>query len=441
LWDAGVLSGRGHKYVLTVIDVFSKFALAIPIKNKKATTVAAKLHKHVFSVFGDPERLHSDNGLEFCNTILEALCNFKGIEKSRTTAYHPQGNSVAERIHQFFRNALAAFVGRDQRDWDIFLPTLMHVYLDTIHSALGGFTPAQIMFGRRLDLPLVSVQDEGDEPKSRVIDFVVKLELALDRANKIVLGLAKRKEFKNIKPSLGKKTLSYNVGDKVGLQVEFLPAGVKSKKLFPRFSGPFTVSKATHDGKVLYLADVHGKIRKVPVSISNVKPWPDRQTLLEQFEKYEILKRKISPVKISELPSVIPKETISSPEGPVVYESESEDSLLDMVADEVVTSPPVIALNEPLDLDYERYFEDDDDCDIMGNPISYDISLIRDEVVKNFNTLTQGMYFINEVPILKHRLLYNPTNYLRNYIEHNIYFIHSNNFQRSSYKCTNISIS
>ena len=147
-----MLSGRGHKYVLTVIDVFSKFAFAIPIKNKKASTVAAKLHKHVFSQFGDPQRLHSDNGLEFCNAIIEELCKFKGIEKSHTTAYHPEGNSVAERIHQFFRNALAAFVSRDQRDWDLFLPALIQVYLETIHSALGGFTPAQIMFGRRFNL-------------------------------------------------------------------------------------------------------------------------------------------------------------------------------------------------------------------------------------------------------------------------------------------------
>jgi Integrase core domain/Integrase zinc binding domain len=244
LWEAGVLSGRGHKYVLTVIDVFSKFAFAIPIKNKKAETVAKKLHKHVFATFGSPERLHSDNGLEFCNAILEALCKIKGIDKSHTTAYHPQGNAIAERIHQFFRNALAAYVSRDQRDWDEFLPALIYVYLSTVHSALGGFTPAQIMFGRKFSFnPSVPIE-EGVKKQTRVVDFVVKLQLALDRANKIVLDLVKEKEFNNIKPSIGKKVLSYNVGDKVGLQVESLPAGVKSKKLFPRFSGPFTVEKA-----------------------------------------------------------------------------------------------------------------------------------------------------------------------------------------------------
>jgi len=199
------------------------------------------------------------------------------------------------------------------------------------------------------------------------------------------------------------------------------------------------VSRATHDGKVLYLADVHGKVRKVPVSISNVKPWPDRQTLLEQFERYEILKRKISPAKISDLFSDKPEEMISFPEGPVVLDSDSEELLPDMVVDEVVTSPPVATLDKSLDFDYEHYFEDD--FDIMGNPIYHDISLIREEVVNNFNTLTQGMYFIDEVPILRHRLLFKPTNGFGNYIDNNIYCINSSSFQKLSYKCINISIS
>ncbi|MGZ6453674.1 MAG: reverse transcriptase domain-containing protein [Bdellovibrio sp.] len=443
LWDVGVLSGRGHKYVLTVIDVFSKFAFAIPIKNKKATTIASKLHKHVFSIFGAPERLHSDNGKEFCNEILDAMCRVIGVDRSRTTAYHPQGNAVAERIHQFFQNALAAFVGRDQRDWDLFLPSLIHVYLDTVHSSLGGFAPSQIMFGRKLGLPLVESHDEAAiKPQTRVVDFAVKLQLALDRAYKIVLEVVKQKEFENIQPSIGKKTLSYNVGEKVGLQVESLPAGVKSKKLFPRFSGPFTVVKAAHDGRVLYLADVHGKIRKVPVSVKNVKPWPDRQTLLEQFERYEILNRKFSPSKVSERSPPVISETIASPEQPVAYEEEPEDLPLDMDVEDISKpSQPVEPTFEPIDLDYERYFEDDDDFDIMGNPINKDIYLLKAEAVKKFKSLTQGMYFIDDIPVLKHRHLEYPTKVHSICIEQDIYSVHYDYLIEKSYKCTNISIS
>ncbi len=454
LWDAGVLSGRGHKYVLTVIDVFSRFAFAIPIKNKKAITIAGKLHKHIFAYFGDPKRLHSDNGAEFCNTILDAICKFKGIEKSHTTAYHPQGNAVAERIHQFFRNALAAFISRDQRDWDLFLPSLIHVYLDTIHTSLGGFTPAQIMFGRKLANHIgKSLGEEQVDKTVRVVDFVVKLQLALDRAYKIVLDIAKEKQFLNIKPSLGKKILSYNEGDKVGLLVESLPAGVKSRKLYPRYAGPFTVQKALHGGKVLYLVDVHGKARKVPVSINNVKPWPDRQALLEQFEKYEVMRRKVLPSNISDIQSFIPKVTISSPEEPVPLENDiseySEEELPDMEIDEnippvpigplVIDLPkqPITPLNAPLDLDYERYF--DEDYDVMGNPINHDLSFIKEEALIKFNALTNSMHYIQEIPTFRYRLCKKPAKNTLNYINHNIYFIHCNNFQSMNYNCTKIS--
>ncbi|HEY0770272.1 MAG TPA: DDE-type integrase/transposase/recombinase, partial [Sphingobacteriaceae bacterium] len=106
IWDAGVLSNRGNRYLLTVIDGFSKYSFAIPLKNKTAKAVASKLFKHVFSQFGYPKRLHSDNGTEFCNSVLKELCEYLDIKKTHTTVYHPQGNAYAERIHQFFKNAL-----------------------------------------------------------------------------------------------------------------------------------------------------------------------------------------------------------------------------------------------------------------------------------------------------------------------------------------------
>ena len=77
LWDSGtrvgVVSARGNKYILTVIDGFSKFAHAIPIRNKEAKTVAKCLVEKVFCSFGKPARLHSDRGSEFVNEIITNL--------------------------------------------------------------------------------------------------------------------------------------------------------------------------------------------------------------------------------------------------------------------------------------------------------------------------------------------------------------------------------
>jgi len=153
LWEAGVISTSGMRYVLTVIDGFSKFVYAIPVRNKEAVTIAKALIERVF-IHGTPVRLHSDRGPEFVNQVLEEICKLYNIKKSTTTAYHPQGNAFAERIHQFFRNALTSFVRRDQRDWDILIPILTTVYNDSLHDALGGYSPSQVNFGRLLNPPI-----------------------------------------------------------------------------------------------------------------------------------------------------------------------------------------------------------------------------------------------------------------------------------------------
>ena len=106
LWKPGVKSRGGNKYVLTLIDGFSKFTQISAIPNKKAETIARALSLFI-TTFGVPNRIHSDLGTEFVNDTLEALHELLGLTQSNTTAYHPQGNAYAERIHKFFRQAVA----------------------------------------------------------------------------------------------------------------------------------------------------------------------------------------------------------------------------------------------------------------------------------------------------------------------------------------------
>ena len=58
-----------NKYILTLIDYFSKWPEAIPLHNKEAVTVAKALHKHVYCRYGAPVRIITDNGTEFKNEV------------------------------------------------------------------------------------------------------------------------------------------------------------------------------------------------------------------------------------------------------------------------------------------------------------------------------------------------------------------------------------
>lgn len=61
---------NGNRYVLVVLDCFTKWAEAIPLKNKRATTVAKILVEQVFSRHGIPLELHTDQGKNFESRLL-----------------------------------------------------------------------------------------------------------------------------------------------------------------------------------------------------------------------------------------------------------------------------------------------------------------------------------------------------------------------------------
>ena len=63
----------GYSYILTMVDVFSRYAWVIPLKDKEGRTINKKLVGH-FSTFGPPTELQSDNGSEFITEVLKKTC-------------------------------------------------------------------------------------------------------------------------------------------------------------------------------------------------------------------------------------------------------------------------------------------------------------------------------------------------------------------------------
>jgi transposase InsO family protein len=146
-------SRQGHVYILTAIDLFSKWAEAVPLRNKEATTVARALLNNVFLRMGMPQQLLSDRGTEFENGLMRELCLSLGIDKVRTTAYKPSTNGCVERLHRTLHSMLGKVVDDNQRDWDEHLPSIMAAYRASPSEATG-YSPNFLMFGREVRAPV-----------------------------------------------------------------------------------------------------------------------------------------------------------------------------------------------------------------------------------------------------------------------------------------------
>uniref|UniRef100_A0AAQ4PVA4 Integrase catalytic domain-containing protein n=1 Tax=Gasterosteus aculeatus aculeatus TaxID=481459 RepID=A0AAQ4PVA4_GASAC len=153
----------GREQVLVLTDVFSKFTQAIPTRDQRAATVADVLTKEWFYKFGVPARLHSDQGRSFESTIIQQLCSVYGIQKSRTTPYHPQGNCQCERFNRTLHDLLRTLSAEQKPKWPEYLQQILFNYNTTPHQATGQ-SPFLLMFGREPLLPIDFLLGSVEEP-------------------------------------------------------------------------------------------------------------------------------------------------------------------------------------------------------------------------------------------------------------------------------------
>lgn len=88
--------GSSFRYLLIVVDEYSRFPFAFPCKDLSSGSVKGCLLE-LFSLFGLPSFVHSDRGTSFMSAETRQFLQDNGVAMSRTTPYHPQGNGQCER--------------------------------------------------------------------------------------------------------------------------------------------------------------------------------------------------------------------------------------------------------------------------------------------------------------------------------------------------------
>ena len=121
LKDYGPENNRNHRYVLVIIDNFSKYGWTVPLKNKNAQTIKDSFENILINSKRKPNLIESDRGKEFYNNIFQDFFNKNNVKLySRNSSY---GAVFAERFNRTIRDLLKKIVfERGDANWIDVLP-------------------------------------------------------------------------------------------------------------------------------------------------------------------------------------------------------------------------------------------------------------------------------------------------------------------------------
>ena len=172
LKDYGPENNRGYRYVLVVIDNFSKFGWTVPLKNENAQTIKDSFENILISSKRKPNLIETDRGKEFYNNIFQDFLNKNNIKLYSRNTY--LGAVFAERFNKSIRDLLKRPVfEKGDGNWIDILATITKHYYNRIHSSTK-LTPIQASLKKNEDYVYKNILDKRKKvtPKFQLNELV-----------------------------------------------------------------------------------------------------------------------------------------------------------------------------------------------------------------------------------------------------------------------------
>ena len=264
-------SANGHRYILSMVDVLSRYGFAIPLTDKSTPTVARALINNVIGQFGPPKSIYSDSGKEFTGSIMTEVLKLMNIKQRHVTVYRPQASGIVERYNGTLCSIIRALVHEHPHTWDLSLPMATLAYNTAYHRVLKE-SPYFIFFMRDVNLPFHNILETPspwyayDDLKH---EMQVRAHTCYQLAKKYIeAGQEDNERYRNVKA----KRRDIRVGDRV-----YLKKVRNITKFGTKYIGPFRIMKIL--GVIFWLKEL--------ATSKIVKVHGDRLKLEEIIEKNE----------------------------------------------------------------------------------------------------------------------------------------------------------
>jgi hypothetical protein len=276
---------NGFIYVIVLIDYFSKWTEAEPLKDKTAVSVAGFLYK-VICRHGCFEIQINDQGREFVNSVSTALHDMTGTQQRVTSAYHPQANGLVERQNQTIKKSIMKVLNENVEKWTSVLDGILFALRVKVHDSMG-YSPFFLMYNRQPCLPIDVKYMDGlkTEDSDPVYDKEV-LQNALEMRQRIEEGaisniVSSQKKQKRDYDRKHATAIQYSVGQKVLLR-NLRRDDRKGAKMTFSWLGPYEILDIFPNGTCL-LKKIDCQITlKKKYSLHHLKPFKETNQKKEE---------------------------------------------------------------------------------------------------------------------------------------------------------------
>ena len=116
------LASKKKRYILVCTDYVTKWVEAKDIPRVTEKVVVDFLHEDIFTRFGVPREIVTDQGSQFTSHLMTTLVQHYKIKHKLSSPYHPQGNGQVESTNKVLESILTMTVEKHHKDWEDRLP-------------------------------------------------------------------------------------------------------------------------------------------------------------------------------------------------------------------------------------------------------------------------------------------------------------------------------